>query len=168
MEYIFFTKALAPAYPKVPGKKNWKTVKGYHLTMIEVCNGGSRHTERGVGVGGGGSPRPWDKGKRSQKKFPPFRPPFGLKIRGREGPRAPSLDPPPVLETFRFEDEDEDEIGKKVFFAHQGILESLTLHPEKFAAWLFVLKEVRPSHDRKMINLLITCFRHYDHFSPKT
>lgn len=122
----------------------------------EVCNGGSRHTERGVG---GGHPDPEIRGSGLKKKFPPFWPPFGLKIRGREGPRAPSLDPPPVLETFRFEDE--DEIGKKVFFAHQGILESLTLHPEKFAR-LFVLKEVRPSHDRKMINLLITCFRHYD------
>ena len=29
-----------------------------------------------------------------------------------------------VLETFRFEDE--DEIGKKVFFAHHGILGSVT------------------------------------------
>ena len=78
--------------------------------MIEVCNSGSRHTERG---GGGGHPDPEIRGGRLKKKFPPFRPQFGLKIRGREGPRAPSLDPPSVLETFRFEDE--DEIGKRFF-----------------------------------------------------
>ena len=74
-----------------------------------------------------------------------------------------------VLETFRFEDE--DEIGKKVFFAHHGILGSVTsqfffISLEKFAR-LFLLTEVKPSHDHKMINLLITCFRHYDHFPPK-
>ena len=49
----------------------------------------------------------------------------GIKIRGGVGPRAPSLDPSLVLETFGLEDE--DEIRNKVFFAHHGILESLTL-----------------------------------------
>ena len=38
----------------------------------------------------------------------------GIKIRGGVGPRAPSLDPSLVLETFGFEDE--DEIRNKVFF----------------------------------------------------
>ena len=120
MEYIFLTKALAPAYPKVPGKK-MKQSRVYHLTMIEVCNGRSRHSESGGRVhpdsviGGGGL----------KKTFPPFRLQFGLKIRGGVGPRAPSLDPSLVLETFGFEDE--DEIRNKVFFAYHGILESLTL-----------------------------------------
>ena len=109
MEYIFLTKALAPAYPKVPGKK-MKQSRVYHLTMIEVCNGRSRHSESGGRVhpdsviGGGGL----------KKTFPPFRLQFGLKIRGGVGPRAPSLDPSLVLETFGFEDE--DEIRNKVFF----------------------------------------------------
>ena len=74
---------------------------------------------------GRGSTRPCDRGRRPQKKFSPFRLQSGLKIRGGVGPRAPSLDPSLVLETFGFEDE--DEIRNKVFFAHHGILESLTL-----------------------------------------
>ena len=124
MEYIFLTKALAPAYPKVPGKK-MKQSRVYHLTMIEVCNGRSRHSESGGKGGGGGHPDPVIGGGVLKKKFPPFRLQFGLKIRGGVGPRAPSLDPSLVLETFGFEDE--DEIRNKVFFAHHGILESLTL-----------------------------------------
>ena len=120
MEYIFLTKALAPAYPKVPEKK-MKQSRVYHLTMIEVCNGRSRHSESG----GRGHPDSVIGGGGLKKKFPPFRLQFGLKIRGGVGPRAPSLDPSLVLETFGFEDE--DEIRNKVFFAHHGIMESLTL-----------------------------------------
>ena len=121
MEYIFLTKALAPAYPKVPGKK-MKQSRVYHLTMIEVCNGRSRHSESG-GRGGGVHPDSVIGGGGLKKTFPPFRLQFGLKIRGGVG--APSLDPSLVLETFGFEDE--DEIRNKVFFAYHGILESLTL-----------------------------------------
>ena len=74
--------------------------------MMEVCSGRSRHSDKGGG-GGGGHPDPEIRGGGLKKKFPPFRPQFGLKIRGRVGPRAPSLDPSLVLETFRFEGEDE-------------------------------------------------------------
>ena len=80
--------------------------------------------KRGEG-GGGGHPDPVIGGGVLKKKFPPFRLQFGLKIRGGVGPRAPSLHPSLVLETFGFEDE--DEIRNKVFFTHHGILESLTL-----------------------------------------
>ena len=81
--------------------------------------------QKAGGRGGGGHPDPVIGGGVLKKKFPPFRLQFGLKIRGGVGPRAPSLDPSLVLETFGFEDE--DEIRNKVFFAHHGILESLTL-----------------------------------------
>ena len=101
-----------------------KQSRVYHLRMIEVCNGRSRHSESG-GRGGGDHPDSVIGGGGLKKKFPPFRLQFGLKIRGGVGPRAPSLDPSLVLETFGFEDE--DEIRNKVFFAHHGILESLTL-----------------------------------------
>ena len=73
--------------------------------MMEVCSGRSRHSDKGGGRGG--HPHPEIRGGGLKKKFPPFRPQFGLKIRGRVGPRAPSLDPSLVLETFRFEGEDE-------------------------------------------------------------
>ena len=81
--------------------------------------------QKAGGGGGGGPPDPVKGGGGLKKKLPPFRLQFGLKIRGVVGPRAPSLDPSLVLETFGFEDE--DEIRNKVFFAHHGILESLTL-----------------------------------------
>ena len=46
--------------------------------------------------GGGGSSRPWDKGRGGLKKhfFRPFGPHFDLKIRGARDPRDPPLNPP--------------------------------------------------------------------------
>ena len=48
----------------------------------------------GGGRGGGGSSRPLEKGGSPKKFFWSFGPQFGLKIRGRGPPWAPSLDPP--------------------------------------------------------------------------
>ena len=55
-----------------------------------------------------------------------------------------------------------------MYFQNIDTLESFIsiYSPEKFT-WLFFLKEIKPSPDRKMIKLfhLITCFRHYDNFT---
>ena len=56
------------------------------------------------GVGKGRSSRPLDKGGGgavSNNFFWPFRPQFGPKIRGGEGPRVPPLDPPVVCVTIQ-------------------------------------------------------------------
>ena len=70
-----------------------------------------------------------------------------------------------TTETFRFESEDdcEDEIWRKVFFVYSQKTLFYFFLTEKLIR-LFLLKEVQPSHDRKMttrhdLNDLITCFR---------
>ena len=70
----------------------WSTVEPVHTS------GGSRRSDKGGGDGGGRgrSSRPWDKGGGGgagavtpKKFFRPFKPQFGLKIRGG-GPPGPS------------------------------------------------------------------------------
>ena len=114
-------KSTCTSVSKGTWEKN-ETVKGLSLNNDRGMQWPIQ-TFRKRGEGGGGvHPDSVIGGGGLKKTFPPFRLQFGLKIRGGVG--APSLDPSLVLETFGFEDE--DEIRNKVFFAHHGILESLT------------------------------------------
>ena len=76
-----------------------------------------------------------------------------------------------LRETFRFECEDDcdDEIWRKSFFRVFSKSFILLFFLTDKLTRLFLLKEVQPSHDRKMttrhdLNDLITCFCYYDVF----
>ena len=87
---------------------------GKNVTKWIVFSGGSRPSDKG--------------GARSQKKFfRLFGPQFGLKIRGKAGPRAVPLDSPLVLTlgSLRYHDGDVNENVKK---AIGWIGEKTTLH----------------------------------------